>query len=72
MQNGHRIECYFRRIQFFIIMTKKLLCSVELVDSGLSVTLVVHGDEGVALLGDVDVGDGSELGELLLEKILGA
>jgi len=46
--------------------------SVELVDSGLSVTLVVHGDEGVALLGDVDVGDGSELGELLLEKILGA
>ena len=54
------------------MMSKKLLGSVELVDCGLSVTLVVHGDEGVALLGDVDVGDGSELGELLLEKILGA
>ena len=46
---------------------KFVLGSVELVDSGLGISGVVHGDEGVTLLGDVHVRNGSVLGEL--EKI---
>jgi len=46
--------------------------TIELVDSGASLVLVVHGDEGVPLLGDVDIGDGSVLGELVLQDVLGA
>ena len=53
-------------------MTKNYLLSVdvgsvELVNGGSGLSLVVHGDEGVTLLGDVHVRNGSVLGEL--EKI---
>ena len=51
---------------------KSVLGSVELVNSGLGISCVIHGDESVTLLGDVDVRDGAELRELLLQKVLRA
>jgi len=43
------------------------LGSVELGNGALGFVSVVHGDEGVALFGDVNVGDCSELAELILQ-----
>lgn len=45
--------------------------AIELIHSSLGVALVSHGHEGVAFLGDVDVGDGPDLGEVVLEDVLG-
>jgi len=49
-----------------------LPCSIEFVNSRLGVPLVGHGDKGVALLGDVDIGDSADLGELVLQDVLRA
>jgi hypothetical protein len=45
--------------------------AIELIHGSLGVALVGHGHEGVAFLGDVDVGDGPDLGEVVLKDVLG-
>ena len=48
----------------------RIPCAIEFINSGLGIALVGHGDKGVALLGDVDVGDSADLGELVLQQVL--